>query len=185
MTWLFINKRWVWLVSTLFIGCCSGFCDLIVTSNKVFDIMHTLNLKVDEVKQLFGYASSRLSNPRIQNRSPWPPRPYDPSAHGGIRSGLSFPPCSALCGVDAWFLSPVWRSECGSQKADPNPQRQGPLPVCCLCRFAPWSVLSVGGENVFHYRGGNMNGSFVGLSSCWFGQVYESPQHDHHHFIPQ
>lgn len=90
--------------------------------------------------------SSRLSRPRIQSRSPWPPRLYDPSAHGGIRSGLSFPPCSALCGADAWFLSPVWRSERGSQQADPNPQRRGPLPVCCLCRFAPCSVFSVGGK---------------------------------------
>lgn len=118
-----------------------------VNSNKVFLHMHTPNLKVDEVKQLFCYASSRLSNSRIQSRSPWPPRPYDPPAHGGISSGFSFPPCSALCSADAWFLSSVWRCECGSQKADPNPQQdQGPLPVCCLCRFAPWSVFSVRGE---------------------------------------
>lgn len=64
-----------------------------------------------------------------------------------------------------------------TQHEDPNPQRQGPLPVCCLCRFAPCSVFSVRGK-LFPLLRNNMNGSFVGWSSCWFGM---SPLLDHHH----
>lgn len=124
------------------------------------------------------------SRPRISNRSPWPPRPYDPSDRRGIRSGLSLCPNSALCGADAWILSPLWRPECGPQQADPNPQRRGPLPVCCLCRFAPCSCFQCQKGNVFYYWEKNMNGSFVGWSPCWFVQVFESP-HDNHHYIPQ
>lgn len=83
-----------------------------------------------KLKLLFTCVSGKVKNTRIQRRSPWPSRPYDPPAHGGIRSGLSFPPSSPLCGADA-CRSATHREQILHRGIE------GPLPVCCLCRVAP------------------------------------------------
>lgn len=44
------------------------------------------------------------------------------------------------------FLSHPCTSKCGSQQADPNPRSRKPLPVCCLCTFAPLVCFNAGGE---------------------------------------
>lgn len=137
---------------------------LAVTTNKLLEIPHLLNLKVGEVKLLFSFV--RVKNTRIQHRSPWLSRPSDPPAHGGIRSGLSFPPCLVLCGAHAWFLSPLWRCECGSQRADPDPQMQGPLSPSVVLADLPLSLFSVSGGKRFPLQGKEHEWWL-----CWFGEV--------------
>lgn len=86
---------------------------------------------------------SSLSSPRIHTRSPWPPRPYNPSPY--LYFHFLCPLwCRCLVSfthVEIW----MWLT----QQADPKPQRRGPHPVCCLCRFAPCSVFSVMGETFY------------------------------------
>ena len=51
----------------------------------------------------------------------------------------------------------------------------GDLSLSVVFADLPLALFSVLGGNVFHYWRRNMNGSFVGWSSRWFGQVFESP----------
>lgn len=86
---------------------------------------HSLNKKkkggAHEEKLLFTCVSSKVKNTRIQHRSPWPSRPYDPPAHGGIRSGLSFPPCSPLCCADACLSASHREQILHAQEAGTSP----------------------------------------------------------------
>lgn len=103
-----------------------------------------------------------LRKPRIHNRSPWPPRLH-PSAHRGIRQGLSFSPGPALCGAEAWVLSPMWRSECGAQQADPDHHGRD-LSQSVVFAYLPLALFSALERKRFDYWERNMNGSFVGWS---------------------
>lgn len=109
---------------------------------------HSLNKKKEkggqggahEEKLLFTCVSSKVKNTRIQHRSPWPSRPYDPPAHGGIRSGLSFPPCSPLCCADACLSASHREQILHAQEAGTSPC------LLSLQNLPPYSVFSVRGE---------------------------------------
>ena len=66
---------------------------------------------MDEVKQLFSGQAEQTQDPEqvpLASKAIWSLYPRR------NKIGLSFPLRSALCAADAWFLSPVWRSERGS-----------------------------------------------------------------------
>lgn len=119
--------------------------------------------KAREEKLFFTNVSSKVKNTRIQHRSPWPSRPYDPPAHGGMSPGPSFPPCSPRCRADA-CLSATHREQ--SLRA----QAAGTSPCLLSLQICPLGLFSVSGgvglgSGGFHYEGTDMNGGFVGVVS--------------------
>ena len=99
---------------------------------------------MDEVKQLFSGQAEQTQDPEqvpLASKAIWSLYPW----RNKIGPFIS----SALCALHCRCLVPFARVEIWTwllQQADPNPQRQRPLPVCCLYRFAPCSVFSVRGE---------------------------------------